>query len=220
MQIFNDAAATPPQHSAQEQRHRYNSANFPPKALQEHRRHSSSTVKHFSGSAASKTFQGNLFTSSSHHTSHTAAAGDLLTMSRRALCPPQSKQGTATTRKRSVPISNTNGNNTGQLNLMSMSDGNVSYMSGQQQKTPFNTYQHIHAPQHTPLMVQSRGIFPNDAAQGKVHFNYQAPTAIQPATYVSSSSVGSTEDNEESYQLHRKKKCRRITDDSSEMMEE
>lgn len=45
---------------------------------------------HLYQSTQSQHLHRNLFRSSSHHTSHTAGAGDLLTMSRRALDPPQS----------------------------------------------------------------------------------------------------------------------------------
>ena len=143
-----------------------------------------------------------------------------MTMSRRARYPPQSSQSNAIARKRSATMANgTNGSNTGQLDVMSMNETN-SHISGQHQTNSLNSQQHIHAPQHSHLMDQSRGVFPNDA-QGKVHFNDQAasPTGIPPPTYVSSSTIGSAGDNDESYQQHRTiRRCRRS--DSFDMMED
>ena len=207
--------APQPQNSIQRQHHSFSSSMdlISP---------ASSTTGHDArGSSAIQPVQSNLFKSSSHHTSHTAAAGDLLTMSRRALYPPQSSQSNAIARKRSATMANgtNDSSNTGQLDVMSM-NGTNSHISGQHQTNSLNSQQHIHAPQHSHLMDQSRGVFPNDA-QGKVHFNDQAasPTGIPPPTYVSSSTIGSAGDNDESYQQHRTiRRCRRS--DSFDMMED
>mmetsp|Transcript_23199 Transcript_23199/g.42661 ORF Transcript_23199/g.42661 Transcript_23199/m.42661 type:complete len:264 (-) Transcript_23199:291-1082(-) len=166
------------------------------------------------GTSTFQPVQSHLFRSSSHHTSHTAAAGDLLTMSRRALEPSPPNQLHPMLRKRSS--TEANGSNTSQSNGMSM-NGNNSQILGQHHASATNPQQQALVPQHLQSMEQVGGLFPN--TQDKSFFGNQASAAFQATASVSSSTVGTAGDNDESHQHHRTiRRCRRS--DSSEMMED
>ncbi|KAL9181480.1 hypothetical protein ACHAXT_010285 [Thalassiosira profunda] len=166
-------------------------------------------------------FQNHLFRSSSHHTSHTAAAGDLLTMSRRALDPPPSNPAGGGAKKRS---SYGNDSCTGQSAFGGM-DQTISQPAGQSQQMQGTTFgqpaqqQHFRAQQSGDHAMgqQTEGMFPNGGHQGTPAHQNQAIPAFR--TYVSSSTVGSEGDNDDSHQHHRSvRRCRRS--DSFEMIME
>lgn len=171
------------------------------------------STSHTNGTSSTlQPVQSHLFRSSSHHTSHTAAAGDLLTMSRRALEPSPPNQHYL--RKRSS--TDANGSNTSQSNGMIM-NGSNSQILGQHHASATNPQQQAHVPQHLQSMEQVGGLFPN--TQDKSSFGNQASAAFQTTASVSSSTVGTAGDNDESHQHHRTiRRCRRS--DSSEMMED
>lgn len=171
----------------------------------------------------------NLFKSSSHHTSHTAAAGDLLTMSRRALNPPPANnQNNVMAKKRSATLSpafNGNGSNTSQFqfNVMNTNGSNPNNMGENhtQSQWPQQQQKISNAPQHNGFMDQSGGDFPinsQDEAQIMNDPKWPPFEAAAYASNVSSSTVGTVGDNDDSYQQHRTvRRCRRS--DSFEMME-
>jgi len=161
-------------------------------------------------STQSQPLQNDLFKSSSHHTSHTAAAGDLLTMSRRALDPPAPNQMISFTKKRSAAMADAN-DNASQFNLKecpvrSFSDptqGLDNVMNTLQQQQ-----QHMHAPQHCNPLEQKGAFFSN-----------QSPLASSSVAWVSSSIAHDLGGIGELHQEHRAiRRCRRS--DSFEMMED
>mmetsp|Transcript_13464 Transcript_13464/g.29242 ORF Transcript_13464/g.29242 Transcript_13464/m.29242 type:complete len:278 (+) Transcript_13464:178-1011(+) len=156
----------------------------------------------------------NLFKSSSHHTSHTVAAGDLLTMSRRALDPPPPNQSNFITKKRSATKADATGDsNTGQSNdSMSINGSGSNSTRGQHFMNNSNPQKPImHAPQHK-VLDQMGGAFPNNQATSFL-------TRPASTNSISSSTLGTMGEKEESYQEHRTiRQCRRSN--SFEMMED
>lgn len=162
--------------------------------------------------SGSHQFQSDLFRSSSHHTSHTVAAGDLLTMSRRSLDQPDFDQNNASPKKRSATMADSTGN-PNQFNFMgrSNSSGGQNHMNASA-----NPQQHGNAPQHVRMVG---GLFANAPAGSQQ--NGQGMSGAESATYVSSSTVGTMEDNGESYREHRTiRRCRRSDSFEMEMMED
>mmetsp|Transcript_40385 Transcript_40385/g.84493 ORF Transcript_40385/g.84493 Transcript_40385/m.84493 type:complete len:285 (+) Transcript_40385:1-855(+) len=168
--------------------------------------------------STSQPIQSNLFTSSSHHTSHTAAAGDLLTMSRRAFDPPQPKpnQNNIFAKKRSAAESN--GNNTSQINFTNTNgNGSNPQLIGQNHTTAAHPRQQVNAPQHSITFDQIR--VPAQNIQGGFYLNNNSSSTFGAAGKVSSSTVDTMADSEDSHQHHRTiRRCRRS--DSFEMMED
>ncbi|KAL7525454.1 hypothetical protein ACHAWF_001366 [Thalassiosira exigua] len=162
--------------------------------------------------SSSQPLQSSLFKSSSHHTSHTAVAGDLLTMSRRALEAPPPNQNNFMAKKRSAPMVT---DNTGHSNVST----NGAYPTlGQQQSNRASPQPRFCTPQHSDTMGQVGNL--SSGPLYKPPFADQAASALPfPASYVSSSTIGSAGDSEEAYQHHRAvRRCRRS--DSFEMMED
>eukprot|EP00578_Thalassiosira_sp_NH16_P023380 CAMPEP_0181096406 /NCGR_PEP_ID=MMETSP1071-20121207/11017_1 /TAXON_ID=35127 /ORGANISM="Thalassiosira sp., Strain NH16" /LENGTH=270 /DNA_ID=CAMNT_0023178815 /DNA_START=8 /DNA_END=820 /DNA_ORIENTATION=- len=163
------------------------------------------------GNATIRPLPNDLFKSSSHHTSHTAAAGDLLTMSRRALDPPPPNPSTPLTKKRSSTDADAIGRNTGHFNFTNM---NRSHSTGRQQFMYNSNAQQPSAnvPQHRSSSEQAGGGLPNPQATSD--FSHNGYT-----NYVSSSTIGTAGDNEDSRHEHRTiRQCRR--ENSFEMMED
>ena len=161
----------------------------------------------------SQPLQNDLFKSSSHHTSHTAAAGDLLTMSRRALDPPAPNQVDFFTKKRSVTMADAR-DNSSQLNFKNSparsysvpAQGLSNLLNPLQQQNQYQLY--MHAPQHINPLEQKGVFFPNQSRSGS--------SSVERA---SSSMVHDLGGVDESHQEHRTiRRCRRS--DSFEMMED
>lgn len=146
--------------------------------------------------------QKHLFQSSSHHTSHTAAAGDLLSMSRRAFEPPSiHQQNSLGGKKRSSTISEDPGHD---VNMNGMS-----IVGPQQQNNLQQQQQNNIGMSATPTDTSSS--YNNG-------FNSNATTKL--CNNVSSSTFASQGDADESYQHHRtiRRRCQRPG--SFEMMED
>ena len=161
----------------------------------------------------SQPLQNDLFKSSSHHTSHTAAAGDLLTMSRRALDPPALKQMDFFTKKRSVTMADAT-DNSSQLNFKKSparsysvpAQGLSNLLNPLQQQNQYQLY--MHAPQHINPLEPKGVFFPNQSRSGS--------SSVEQA---SSSMVHDLGGVDESHQEHRTiRRCCRS--DSFEMMED
>lgn len=174
--------------------------------------------------------QSQLFSSSSHHTSHAAAAGDLLTMNRRALDPQQPVgQGNGIIKRRlednedgSVSVGQpqnleggmerqmvevANCQNADQSTFLGM-DRNNSQSTGQRASAIAGQH---HAPQHIEVFRDSQGkAFFHDKASPK-----DPETPLFGVLAKTSSKVGAAGDR--AYQHHRTiRRCRRS--DSFEMM--
>ena len=177
--------------------------------------------------------QNHLFKSSSHHTSHTAAAGDLLTMSRKALHPPPLNH--SLTKKRSstdvdmtavavgsgssasrhpFPFTNLNRSNSQPSNAMQFKPQHQQVVNTQQGNVP----QHMMMPPMDPQGVQMvGGSFPMSPQQQ----DYKAPPLFgttQSVANISMSTIVTTsgDNSDESYSQHRARRiCRRS--DSFEM---
>jgi len=164
-----------------------------------------SSMDLISTSSLSRTFsspqkQQNLFKSSSHHTSHTAAAGDLLSMSRRAFEPPSNLKESVSGKKRSSTITGDTGND-------ATMDG-MSLAASQSNNTEQQNNMQTHHVSATPTDTST---FYNNG------FNSTATTKL--CNTVSSSTVESQGDADESYQQHRTiRRCQRS--ESFEMMED
>lgn len=145
--------------------------------------------------------QTNLFKSSSHHTSHTAAAGDLLSMSRRAFEPPSDLQKSVGGKKRSSTMTENPGND---VNMDGM--GCVApQTNGTQQQ---NNMQMQHDVFATPTDTST---FHNNGS------NSIATTKL--CNIVSTSTFATQGGADDSYQQHRTiRRCQRP--DSFEMMED
>lgn len=171
-----------------------------------------------SRNSTSQTIQSNLFRSSSHHTSHTAVAGDLLTMSRRAFDPPQPtpNQNNIFAKKRSATESN--GNNTSQINFTNTNgNGSNPQLIGQNHTTAAHPRQQVNVPQHSITFDQIGG--PSQNIQGGFYLNNNSSSTFGAAGKVSSSTVDTMADGEDSHQHHRTtRRCRRS--ESFEMMED
>eukprot|EP00584_Thalassiosira_punctigera_P024927 CAMPEP_0172557352 /NCGR_PEP_ID=MMETSP1067-20121228/72756_1 /TAXON_ID=265564 ORGANISM="Thalassiosira punctigera, Strain Tpunct2005C2" /NCGR_SAMPLE_ID=MMETSP1067 /ASSEMBLY_ACC=CAM_ASM_000444 /LENGTH=274 /DNA_ID=CAMNT_0013346413 /DNA_START=159 /DNA_END=983 /DNA_ORIENTATION=+ len=175
---------------------------------------------HFSGNSTSQPLQSNLFRSSSHHTSHTAAAGDLLTMSRRALAPsqPQPNKSHAIAKKRSATLADANSSYISQVSFTSTNTNGVNPQIAGQIRACANPRQQFHSPQHS-FSIEQLGVNPNSNSQDDFCLNNQASSAFDAAVNVSSSTVSTFADKDESHQHHRTiRRCRRS--DSFEMMED
>ena len=146
-----------------------------------------------SGGTLFPPIQKDLFQASSHHTSHTAAAGDLLSMSRVAFEGPKMNQNSLGGKKRSVSIAGGRGD-----------DVKMNEMSKKQQNS--GEAHHVSAnPTDTTLSFYNNG------------FNPLATTKLY--NTVSSSTFVSQGGSDESYQQHRTiRRCQRS--DSFEMMED
>eukprot|EP00581_Thalassiosira_minuscula_P017441 CAMPEP_0183730884 /NCGR_PEP_ID=MMETSP0737-20130205/33767_1 /TAXON_ID=385413 /ORGANISM="Thalassiosira miniscula, Strain CCMP1093" /LENGTH=261 /DNA_ID=CAMNT_0025963475 /DNA_START=198 /DNA_END=983 /DNA_ORIENTATION=- len=156
------------------------------------------------GASNFQPFQDHLFKSSSHHTSHTAAAGDLLTMSRRSLCPPPPDKSNGMIKKRSSTMVDTNSIRPSQSSVVTMNGFNS---RGRHNSGATNPQQQV--PQF-PSMKQIGGFFPS--TQEKSLFNY-------PRSSVSSSTVGTMGDEDDSYHHHRTiRRC--IRSESVDMMDD
>ena len=167
-----------------------------------HVRSVTSAMDLMSTSSLSGTFfrppqQTDLFKSSSHHTSHTAAAGDLLSMSRRAFEPPSVVQKTVSGKKRSSTITDGDDVKMDGMNF-------VGPQTNTQQQNNMQTH-HVFA---TPTDTST---FHNNG------FNSTATTKL--CSIVSTSTFASQGGADESYQQHRTiRRCQRP--DSFEMMED
>ena len=160
--------------------------------------------------------QNNLFHSSSHHTAHTAAAGDLLSMSRRALDNPHpSNSSNGITKKRSSTMVD------GMCDVGGACDRS-SFPPGQ-----YNTSNDIvpqsttHTPQFNSQNVHNGSLIPSlQDASSFNKFQLQSPTQITTSTCVSYPVFGSMDGNiDESFQNHRTiRQC--IRSDSFEMMDD
>ncbi len=157
--------------------------------------------------------QTNLFLSSSHHTAHTAAAGDLLSMSRRALDNPHPSNPSNDTKKRSS----------------TMVDGmcDVGSACDRSSITPGRYKTSSIVAQHAPLTLQfnsqniQKGLFIPSLQDASCFnkFQLQSPTLTTTSTCVSSPLVGAVDGNNQSYQHHRTiRQC--IRSDSFEMMDD
>lgn len=161
---------------------------------------SSSQIGQSNGNRFPPQHQNNLFQSSSHHTSHTAAAGDLLSMSRRALDPPTINQNSLGGKKRSSTMTDD-------------PDGNDVNMNG----STFN------GPQHDNLH-QSAGAHQvttaTPAETSPFHLNgFSVTGTTKLYNNVSTSTFASQGGMDESYQQHRTiRRCQRS--DSFEMMDD
>ena len=145
--------------------------------------------------------QTNLFKSSSHHTSHTAAAGDLLSMSRRAFEPPSDLQKSVGGKKRSSTMTENPGID---ANMDGMSCVGPQSNGTQQQ----NNMQMQHDVFATPTDTST---FHNNGS------NSIATTKL--CNIVSTSTFASQGGADDSYQQHRTiRRCQRS--DSFEMMED
>jgi hypothetical protein len=171
------------------------------------------------GHSSFPSLQNNLFQSSSHHTAHTAVAGDLLSMSRRALDYPPLP---TTTKKRSATMVD------GMLCGSDVGDNSTStpgrYNNNNQHAMPQPTTPTPHNPQlnNGHHNVQNGSFIPN--LQDTSCFNYtqmqSTPTTTTTSTSVSSPLVGVMGGNtDESYQNHRTiRRC--LRSDSFEMMDD
>jgi hypothetical protein len=175
------------------------------------------SVAHANGNSyqptQSQQLENDLFKSSSHHTSHTAAAGDLLTMSHRALDPTAPNKMIFFTKKRSVTTADTT-DNASQRNFKNgparsfsvPAQGLSNLMNPLQQQHQHQLY--MHAPQHSNPLEQKGVFFPNQSRSGS--------SSVE---WASSSIVHDLGGVDESHQEHRTiRRCRRS--DSFEMMED
>ena len=148
----------------------------------------------------------NLFKSSSHRTSHTAAAGDLLTMSHRALDPPPQQSSSngliVGTKKRS----STGSSDFNFVNRRTSSGGSHQ----QQQQHYINT-----TPQHSSIMQVGVGDakFPNNN-----DMNQDTTSAVKNTAYVSASTMGGDDAYNDDSEHRTIRQCRRS--DSFEMMDD
>lgn len=172
---------------------------------------------HAQGNISSNAPAHSLFNSSSHHTSHTAAAGDLLTMSRRALDPSRPID-----QKKRTASDDSNGQT---INSNTNMIGGSSQTAGQ----------YFTGPLHAPHQGHVRGYNSMDMSDLSYHqqpsfLNALSPATTEPTALSTDGSSGSTsascamggiyntEENDESYQHHRTtRRCRRS--DSFEMMD-
>jgi hypothetical protein len=153
-------------------------------------------------SMQSQNLHSNLFKSSSHRTSHTAAAGDLLTMSRRALDPPQLN---CSPKKRSVATADAT-DNASQLNFIRSPSAPTQGLYNPLNPTQQQIQQHIPASHYSNPLKQNEMLIPN-----------QSQSASSSIEWASAST--DHEGMEKSHQEHRTiRRCRRS--DSFEMMED
>lgn len=147
----------------------------------------------------------NLFKSSSHRTSHTAVAGDLLTMSHRALDPPQQSNysnGLVITKKRSSTCSN-------DFNFGNRRNNSGESQQQQQQQHYINT-----TPQHSSIMQVGVGdTFPNNN-----DMNQDTTSAVKNTACVSASTMEDDDAYNNDSEHRTIRQCRRS--DSFEMMED
>lgn len=203
-----------PQHSIQwqqQQQPRQQQQNQPNFSYQQRNRSGSFAIDLISSTTTSQvapyqnnqTLQNlNLFKSSSHRTSHTAAAGDLLTMSHRALDPPQQSSSNGLivgTKKRS----STGSSDFNFANRRTSSGGN------QQQQHYINT-----TPQHSSIMQVGVGDakFPNN------DMNQDTTSAMKNTACVSASTMGGDDAYNNDSEHRTIRQCRRS--DSFEMMDD
>jgi len=145
--------------------------------------------------------QRNLFKSSSHHTSHTAAAGDLLSMSRRALEPPSNLKESVSGKKRS----STNAED----------PGNDAAMDGMSIAAP----QSNNTQQQNNIQTQHVSATPTDTSTFYNNGFNSTTATTKLCNTVSSSTFASQGGSDESYQQHRTiRRCQRS--ESFEMMED
>lgn len=189
----------------------------------------STATTHATGTSAFQPLQSQLFSSSSHHTSHTAAAGDLLTMSRRALDSQPHGQADAMLKRRLEDGSVGQPQNRGGGHTSTMSEaasgkhsshstfvglyGNHSESRGQHHANATHPEQQVRAPQHSHPTEHAGGVV-LPKTQGKAFY---PDTSFFDAVATSSSVVGAAGDY--THQHHRTiRRCRRS--DSFEMMED
>jgi hypothetical protein len=202
-----------PQNSIQWQQQQQQQQNQPNFSYQQRNRSGSFAIDLISSTTTSQVapFQNNqtlqnlnLFKSSSHRTSHTAAAGDLLTMSHRALDPPPQQSNSNGLNKKRPSTGSSDFNF---VNRRTSSGGNQQ----QQQQHYINTTPQ----QHSSIMQIGVGdtTFPNNN-----DMNQDTTSAVKNTASVSASTMGDDAYNNDDSEHRTIRQCRRS--DSFEMMDD